>query len=137
MIKKVAIRVSGLAVCLAVACVLWLALWQVGRAQFTASAPDIIVTTGVTNGAAVVIAPVNPSRRAFQICAAAQSISFAPVNPAGMTAVTPTTTSGIPVASGACFTSALVTASGNSGGMGASFQAIGVSGTAVVSFLEY
>jgi hypothetical protein len=136
-IKTIAIRVCLLAASLCVAFIFWTALWQVGRAQITASAPDIIVTTGVTNGAAVSIAGVNPGRRAFQICAATNSIFFAPVNPPGMPVVTPTTTSGVPVAAGACFTSALLTASGTSGGMGAAFQAIGNSGTAVVSFLEY
>jgi hypothetical protein len=115
----------------------FVAIGHRAKAQFTAIAPVAISTPGVTTGAAVPIAGANPSRRAFQICTFTNSINFAPVNPAGMTPVTPTATVGIPVAAGACFTSALVTASGNSGGVGAAFQAIGVSGTAVVTFLEY
>lgn len=108
------------------------------RAQPTANLPDIISTPGVTTGAAVQIAPVNPSRRSFQICAFSNSINFAPVNPSGMTPVTPAATVGIPIAAGACYSPpALIANSGTSGGMGAAFQAIGVSGTAVVSFLEF
>ena len=106
-------------------------------AQTTGIGPVATSTAGVTNGAAVQIIAANPSRRAFQICAFTNSINFSPVNPAGMTAVVPSATVGIPVAAGACFVSALVTTSGTSGGVGAAFQAIGVSGTAVVTFLEY
>ena len=106
-------------------------------AQFTAVAPVATSTTGVTTGAAVSIVGANPTRRAIQICAFTNSINFAPVNPASMTPVVPSATVGIPVASGACFISATVTASGTSGGVGAAFQAIGVSGTAAVTVLEY
>jgi hypothetical protein len=106
-------------------------------AQTTGIGPVATSTAGVTTGAAVQIIAANPSRRAFQICAFSQSINFAPVNPAGMTPVVPSATVGIPIAAGACFVSAPVTNSGTSGGVGAAFQAIGVSGTAVVTFMEY
>ena len=106
-------------------------------AQTTGIGPVATSTAGVTNGAAVQVVAANPSRRAFQICAFTASINFAPVNPAGMTPVVPSATVGIPVAAGACFISATITNSGTSGGVGAAIQAIGVSGTAVVTVLEY
>lgn len=116
----------------------WLSLGDRGEAQPTAPLPTATVTTNVTTGAALVIIPYNPGRRAIQICAFSQSINIAPVNPTNMTAVTPSATVGIPVASGACYSSpTLLTASGTSGGQGASWQAIGVSGTASVTVLEY
>lgn len=108
------------------------------KAQPTGSLPVATVTTNVTTGAAVQIIGVNPSRRNIQICAFTNSINIAPVNPAGMTAVTPSSTVGIPVLSGACFQGPnFLAASGTSGGMGAAFNAIGVSGTATVTVLEY
>lgn len=114
-------------------------LWGPPRAhsQPTAILPDIIVTT-VTTATAIQIAPVNPTRRSFQICTATNPIWFAPVNPAGMTPVTPASGTGITIAAGACFTPAtFVAASGTSGGMGAAFFAISTGGNATVSFLEY
>jgi hypothetical protein len=108
------------------------------KAQPTAILPTATSTTGVTTGAAVQVIGVNPSRRSIQICSFSNSANLAPVNPSGMTAVTPSATVGIPVASGACFTPpSLLTASGTSGGMGAAWQAIGVSGTASITVLEY
>jgi hypothetical protein len=118
-----------------------LALWGVLaplQAQPTAILPVATSTTGVTTGAAVQIIGVNPTRRNIQICAFTNSINIAPVNPAGMTAVVPSATVGVPVASGACFSApTLIVSSGTSGGLGAAFQAIGISGTASVTVLEY
>jgi len=105
-------------------------------AQPTLIAPTATVTT-VTTATPIQIVGVNPSRRAFQICAATNPILFAPVNPAGMTAVTVSATVGIPVAAGTCFISANVTASGTSGGVGAALNAISTGGNAPTTVLEY
>lgn len=105
------------------------------KAQLTAISP--VITTTTLGASAAQIVGVNPSRRAIQICAATAAITIAPVNPSGMTAVTPSSTIGIPVSTGAgnCFSSPFLTASGTSGGVGAAWQAFG--NTAVVSVLEY
>jgi hypothetical protein len=109
------------------------------RAQPTASLPDIILTTGITTGAVVQVAPVNPSRRSFQICVST-AMNVAPINTGNIAPVVPTTTAtgnGIPIAAGACLTPPLLTASGTSGGMGAAWNAIAQTATGNVSFLEY
>jgi hypothetical protein len=109
------------------------------RAQPTASLPDIILTTGITTGAVVQIAAVNPSRRSFQICATT-AMNVAPINTGSLAPVVPTSTAtgnGIPIAAGACLTPPLLTASGTSGGMGAAWNAIAQTATGNVSFLEY
>lgn len=107
------------------------------KAQPTANLPDIIVTT-VTTATAIPIAPVNPSRRSFQICTATNPIWFAPVNPSGMTPVTPAANNGIQILANTCFVpGTLIANSGTSGGMGAAFNAISTGGNAIVSVLEY
>lgn len=120
--------------------VLTILYWGFGgkaKAQPTANLPDMIITS-VTTGAVAAIAPVNPSRRSFQICTATNPIWWAPTNPPGMTQVTPAANNGILIAAGTCFVPpALIAASGTSGGMGAALNAIATGGTAIVTVLEY
>ena len=106
------------------------------NAQITGISP-VITVTSVTSSPALQIVAYNPSRRSIEICSS-QAITVAPVNPAGMAVVTPTSSIGIPIAAGGCFlTPANLLASGTAAGGGAAWQAIAVSTTANVSVLEY
>lgn len=112
------------------------------EAQPTVNLPTATVTSGVTNGAVVQIIGYNPGRRAIQICSGNGASNILPVNPAGMTAVTPTTTAngtGIQVAANTCYSSpTLLTNSGTSGGQTAAWNAIAQTATnANISVLEY
>jgi hypothetical protein len=103
-----------------------------GQATTTTQLPAATVTTGVTTGTSVQVAPTNPGRRTFTICAATNSIYALP----GTTAAT--STNGIPIAAGTCLSpppNALQ--SGTVLGGGNAWQAIGNSGTATVSFIEW
>jgi hypothetical protein len=101
------------------------------KAQTTANLPDMVITT-VGTAAVVQIIGTNPARRSLQICTATNPIWWAPVNPPGMTPVTPAANNGILIAAGTCFISPAL-----AGGMGAAINAISTGGNAIVSVLEY
>lgn len=101
--------------------------------------PWATVTT-VTNGAVVQIGAINPTRRSFEICngAAGSLVYVLPaLTPAGA-AVNPTTTSGIPIASNACFLPPQnLSAQGTGFGGNQAWNAIASGANAVVAFVEW
>lgn len=116
-----------------------IAISQSVRAQPTVSAP-VATATSVTSGAAVQIIGYNPSRRSITICnqAGTSALTVVPVNPGGFPAVTPTSSIGVPIATGTCFSPPQVlTNSGTSGGVTAAWQGIVASTTSSVLVLEW
>lgn len=108
-------------------------------AQPTVSLPTA-TNTSVTSGAAVQIIGYNPSRRSITICnqAGTSALTVVPVNPSGFPAVTPTSSIGVPIAVGTCFSPPQVlTNSGTSGGVTAAWQAIAASTTTQALVLEW
>lgn len=102
------------------------------QAVTTTQLPVATVTANVTTGASLQVAPANPGRRTFSICAATNSIAALP----GTTAATAAT--GILIAAGTCLSPPTnAVQSGTALGGGNAWQAIGVSGTATVSFIEW
>lgn len=108
-----------------------------------AQAPNapVITVTSVGNATAVQIVGANPSRRGIIICTATQNIWFAPVNPAGMTAVTPAVSTGVLLTTaspGPCWSPPYgILNAGSAVNVGAAFFAIAATGTATVSVLEF
>lgn len=126
-------QMAVLAAILVIAAIVMLAQ-RPAQSQPTANLPTATFTS-ITNGNVATIAAYNPARRAIQICVATTTASVVPVNPSSMTALTPSATVGIPIATGAagCF---IGVASINSG-VTAAWQAFANGGTSNITVLEY